>query len=166
MMVSRFFGSLFNGPSRDSEQGTDSEPLSDIERIAVSLGELQGTVRLAGRDLPTSISSQLRQIEDILEPLPQYMSEHGASTEQQVLLEAIIGDYIATPLKKYLAASEPDRLEGSSATALLSEQLVLLFSTAQDLNLQIRSGAITELATYARFLNDKFEPSMLSGGSL
>ena len=27
----RFFGSLFNGPSRDSEQGTDSEPLSDIE---------------------------------------------------------------------------------------------------------------------------------------
>ena len=165
-MVSRFLSSLFGVPPRDAEQGPTPPSESDDERVASSLGTLQMTVRGAGRELPNIASSQLRQIDDILQPLVDYIAEHGASTEQRVLLEAIIGDYLPTPLKAYLAATEQDRAEDSPATGLLCEQLALLFSTAQDLNHQVRSGAITELSTYARFLGDKFEPSMLTGGNL
>ena len=165
-MVKRFFSSLFGVPQRDAEQGPTPPPESDDDRVASLLGTLQMTVRGAGRDLPNVVSSQLRQIDDILQPLVDYIAEHQASTEQRVLLEAIIGDYLPTPLKAYLAASEQDRGDDSNATKLLCEQLELLFSTAQDLNHQVRSGAITELSTYARFLGDKFEPSMWTGGNL
>ncbi|GAA3701930.1 hypothetical protein GCM10023081_42930 [Arthrobacter ginkgonis] len=165
-MVSRFLSSLFGVPPRDAEQGPTPPPESDDDRVASSLIALQMTVRGAGRDLPNIVSSQLRQIDDILQPLVDYIAQNGCSTEQRVLLEAIIGDYLPTPLRAFLAASEQDRSDDARATNLLCEQLALLFATAQDLNHQVRSGAITELSTYARFLGDKFEPSMLTGGNL
>ena len=80
------------------------------------------------------------------------------------MCEAMAVDYIPTPLKAYLALREEDREEDSRATALFADQLAILFDTAQDLNHQVRSGAITELSTYARFLDDKFGPSMLTRG--
>ncbi|MFD1213726.1 hypothetical protein ACFQ36_16935 [Arthrobacter sp. GCM10027362] len=164
-MVARFFGSLFGTPR--PEEGAGQEPAAepdDDARVAEALDGLRSAVRAAGRELPGLISAQLRQIDDVLQPLAEYIKAQDASTEQRVLLEAMVVDYIPTPLKAYLALPEEDRGEDSRATAMFAEQLQILFDTAQDLNHQVRSGAITELSTYARFLDDKFGPSMLTRG--
>ncbi|MCG2620709.1 hypothetical protein LVY72_02150 [Arthrobacter sp. I2-34] len=164
-MVARFFGSLFGTPRPEDGAGPEPAPEPDDDaRTAAALDRLRSAVRAAGRDLPGIISSQLRQIDDVLQPLAEYAQAQGASTEQRVLLEAMVVDYIPTPLNAYLALREEDRDEGTRATAMFAEQLTILFDTAQDLNHQVRSGAITELSTYARFLDDKFGPSMLTRG--
>ncbi|NKX49213.1 hypothetical protein HER39_01175, partial [Arthrobacter deserti] len=158
-MVARFFGSLFGTPR--PEDGAGQEPAAEADddtRVAAGRGRLRSAVRAAGRELPRLISSQLRQIDDVLQPPADYARAQGASTEQRVLLEAMAVDYIPTPLNAYLALREEDRGESTRATALFAEQLAILYATAQDLNQQVRSGAITELSTYARFLDDKFGP--------
>ena len=74
----------------------------------------------------------------------------------------MVGDYISTPLNTYLLTSNADRQEDSRTTRLFSGQLAVLHSTALDLNHQVRSGAITELSTHARFLQDKFNTTALT----
>lgn len=166
MRVSRFLGSLFNGSTPEPGQGAVPAPEDELQQLIRALDALQYLVRSNGRRIPTSICSQFSQILDIFEALIPYMEEHQISTEQQVLSQSMLGDYLATPLKKYLAAEDEHRTEHSKTTVLLSEQLTLLHEVSQDLNSQIRSGATTELAVFTRFLNDKFEPSMLSPGDL
>jgi hypothetical protein len=164
-LAARFFGSLFGTPRPD--EGAGQEPAAepdDDARVADALDRLRSAVRAAGRELPGLISSQLRQIDDVLAPLAGYIKAQGASTEQRVLLEAMVVDYVPTPLNAYLALRDEDRVESTRATAMFADQLRILFETAQDLNHQVRSGAITELSTYARFLDDKFGPSMLTRG--
>jgi hypothetical protein len=164
-LVARFFGSLFGPPRPEDGAGQEPAPEPDDDaRTAAALDRLRSAVRAAGRELPGIISSQLRQIDDVLQPLAEYAQAQGASTEQRVLLEAMVVDYIPTPLNAYLALREEDREDGTRVTTMFAEQLAILFDTAQDLNHQVRSGAITELSTYARFLDDKFGPSMLARG--
>ena len=100
----------------------------------------------------------------MLRPLLGHIAEHGASTEQRVLLNAIITNYLPTPLRAYTGISERERSDDSEATALLVEQLTTLEGIARDLDNQVRTGAIAELSTHGRFLEDKFAPSTLQLG--
>ena len=74
-----------------------------------------------------------------------------------MLLNAIITNYLPTPLRAYTGISERERSDDSEATALLVEQLTTLEGIARDLDNQVRTGAITELAVHGQFLRDKFD---------
>lgn len=141
--------------------------LEDAE-TARALDALRREVRAAGRDLPPLISSRLRQIDDRLREVVATIAEQDASTEQRVLLAAMIGDYIPTPLRAYLALDDHDRTHDAEPTRLFSTQLGLLEETVRDLLNQVRIGAIAELSTHGRFLADKFagpDAGLVLGGN-
>jgi signal transduction histidine kinase len=134
---------------------------------ARALDELRALERSAARDLPPVLSSQLRQIDDLLRVVVGTIHAQDASTEQRVLLSAMIGDYLSTPLRAYLALPASDRTDDSQATRAIAAQLELLEKTVHDLLNQIRIGAIEELSTHGRFLADKFQspdPGLVLGG--
>lgn len=143
-------------PAAPDANPAASAALSDGEHIARSLDQLRASVRRAGRELPGVLNSQLRGIDDLLRTVVDISAAQDASIEQRVLLAAMVGDYVPTPLRAYLALTDDDRTEGSRATLIFSRQLALLEETIRDLLNQIRIGAIAELSTHGRFLADKF----------
>ncbi|MBO1268287.1 hypothetical protein [Arthrobacter cavernae] len=160
-MVAKFLGSLFGnstGQQSVAEQLPSGSPAEDeLKATAAALEELRRNVRSSGAQLPTVVYSRFRQLDDILGALIGYIEESTASTEQRVLLDAIITDYLPSPLRTYLMLPAASRLDDSRDTAVLLEQLGMLESTARNLDNQVRTGAITELAVHGRFLRDKFD---------
>ncbi|WP_415855813.1 hypothetical protein [Sinomonas sp. G460-2] len=159
-MVSKFFGSLFGG-GREPERIVDDElprtQAEELEETRAALAELRSSIRRAGGLLPTLASSHMRQIDDVLRLLIDYIAEHGASTEQRVLLHAIASDYLPTSLRVYKALPPETQAEGTPETEKLLEQLDILHATVRDLDHQVRIGAIAELSAHGRFLRDKFD---------
>ena len=162
-MVGKFIGSLFGAAAArnsDADQGPApvlDQNVMDLDTSRASLDALRIEFRRAGRELPTLIYSQFRQIDDLLAPLVAHMQQAGASTEQVVLAGAIIGDYLPTSLRTYLMLPKSSRVDSSRETTTLLAQLATLHSTVLNLNQQVRSGAATELAIHGRFLQDKFD---------
>ncbi|MEO5779182.1 MULTISPECIES: hypothetical protein [Arthrobacter] len=167
-MVAKFLGSLFgSGSDPRSAAGSGEgqpEPASGsadpaAEELAVTkaaLHDLRRTVLGKGAELPTLVLSQVLQLLDTLGALIGYIERSGASTEQRVLLNAVITDYMPSPLHTYLLLGRPARTVDSAQTTGLLEQLDTLHSTARNLDHQVRTGAITELAVHGQFLRDKF----------
>lgn len=162
-MVAKFFGSLFGGgadprsaavPGEDALAG--SEPEDELGATARSLEDLRRMVLSNGREFPPFVVSQVLQLADILRELIDYIADGSASTEQRVLLNAVITDYLPSPLQSYLKLADAARTDDSPNTATLSEQLGTLHSTVRNLDNQVRTGAITELAVHGQFLKDKF----------
>lgn len=170
-MVGKFLGSLFgNGASAPAvaEQRHAAEDERAVELVAtkLSLDALRRDLRLNGAQLPTIAYSQFRQIDDLVATLIAHLQKFGASTEQSVLLGAIVSDYLRTSLDTYLMLPRASRREDSSESQVLLAQLATLHTTALDLDRQVRSGTATELAIHGRFLQDKFDLTSLHlGGS-
>ncbi|WP_077488886.1 hypothetical protein [Sinomonas mesophila] len=161
-MVAKIFGSLFGGGAEREPQRILDERLpvtqeQELEQTRAALGDLRSAIRRAGAVLPTLASSRLRQTDDLLRALIDYIAEHTASTEQRVLLNAMITDYLPTSLRVYRALPPSAHQDASPETDKLLEQLDILHSTALDLDHQVRSGAIAELSVHGRFLQDKFD---------
>lgn len=160
-MVAKFLGSLFGngsttGPVADEHAPID--PVADeLTSIGQSLSGLRAETLQAGAKLPTLVLSQLLQLADKLQALHGYINRTGASTEQLVLLGAIAGDYLPTPLRSYTLLGAGSRTEDSRETTVLLEQLETLRSTIENLDTQVRTGAVTELAVHGQFLRDKFD---------
>lgn len=164
-MVAKFFGSLFGSgavppppagqpPAPDAAVDPAAEELT---ATAAALEELRKTALVKGAELPTVVVSQMLQLVDVLRALIRYIGRSGASTEQRVLLNAVITDYLPAPLRAYSMLAAGSRSDDSADTAVLLEQLDTLYSTAQNLDNQVRTGAITELAVHGQFLRDKFD---------
>ncbi|RFA23564.1 hypothetical protein [Subtercola boreus] len=171
MAFGRFVNSLFGGAPQPPAV-IDTVPEATVENEDVqterALGALRSSTRLAGRELPTLLLSRLGQIDDLLREVVSTIAAQDASTEQRVLLAAMVNDYIPTPLRAYLALPEEDRADDAQATLLFANQLGLLEETVRDLLNQIRIGAIAELSTHGRFLADKFQApdaALTLGGS-
>lgn len=163
-MVANFLGSLFGGgagPRSAAVAGASpmaADPAADeLTTTGDALEELRGTVLTNGAKLPPLVGSQVLQLTDILRALIGYISRSGASTEQRVLLEAVITDYLPSPLHAYLTLAAASRTDESTDTTVLLEQLDTLYSTVQNLDNQVRTGATTELAVHGQFLRDKFD---------
>lgn len=170
-MVGKFLGSLFgNGASAPavSEQrhAAEDERADELAATKLSLDALRRDVRINGAQLPTVAYSQFRQIDDLVATLLAHLQKFGASTEQSVLLGAIVTDYLRTSLDTYLMLPRASRREDSSESQVLLAQLATLHTTVLDLDRQVRSGTATELAIHGRFLQDKFDLTSLHlGGS-
>ena len=86
MVASRIFGSLFGGTPRGGAPGpgvpggAPGPAQDDDALLAAALDRLLATVRGSGDRLPGIISSQLRQLDDLLHPLADYIKSQGAST--------------------------------------------------------------------------------------
>jgi signal transduction histidine kinase len=164
-MVAKFFGSLFGSgavPPRPAEQAPAPAAAVDpaaeeLTATAAALEELRKTALVKGAELPTVVVSQMLQLVDVLRALIRYIGRSGASTEQRVLLNAVITDYLPSPLRAYLMLASSSRTDESSETTVLLEQLGTLYSTVLNLDNQVRTGAITELAVHGQFLKDKFD---------
>jgi hypothetical protein len=167
----RFMDSLFKGPSAPVAGSTaEAPPQSAAQQPAESedaavlraLDELRAAVRSGGSEIPTLLISRFAHIDDLLRTVIETVAAQGASTEQRVLLEAMIRDYLPTPLRAFLALPHDQRSTTSRATLQLSTQLGILEETINDLLNQIRIGAIAELSTHGRFLQDKFAAPTLT----
>jgi hypothetical protein len=164
-MVANFLGSLFGGgeaPRSAAVAGAEPSPAADpaADELTVTgnaLEELRRTVLGNGAQLPTVVVSQVLQLTDILRALIGYIGRSGASTEQRVLLNAVITDYLPSPLQAYLLLAAGSRQDDSADTRVLLEQFDTLYSTVKNLDNQVRTGAITELAVHGQFLRDKFD---------
>jgi len=168
MAFGKFVDSLFKGQATPVVSSAAAEPRaaeSEDQATARALDLLRGAVQSAGSELPTLLSSRLAQIDDLLRVVIEMVAAQNASTEQRVLLDAMIRDYLPTPLRAYLALPEGQRTNTASATLQFSTQLGILEETINDLLNQIRIGAIAELSTHGRFLADKFAaPSLTLDG--
>lgn len=169
-MVGKFLGSLFgNGasaPVAEQRNAAEDERAGELAATKLSLDALRRDVRINGARLPTVAYSQFRQIDDLVATLLAHLQKFGASTEQSVLLGAIVTDYLRTSLDTYLMLPRASRREDSSESQVLFAQLATLHTTVLDLDRQVRSGTATELAIHGRFLQDKFDLTSLHlGGS-
>lgn len=159
----RFVEAVFGRPAVPVDDSRPPEAVeTEAQRTTKAHVDFTALVRRSGRDLPTLVASQLGQIGDLLGVVIAAAASEDASTEQRYLLDAMIGDYLPTPVRTYLALPPEDRAPGSRATALLVDQLTLLEETIRDLLNQIRIGAIAELSTHGRFLAAKFDGPELS----
>jgi hypothetical protein len=167
MAFGKFVDSLFKSPAEMNPVVVEprAHEESEDEATLVALNRLRAAVLSAGGELPTLLSSRLGQIDDHLREVLETVAAQNASTEQRVLLDAMIRDYLPTPLRAYLALPERERTNDSVATVQFSTQLGILEETIGDLLNQIRIGAIAELSTHGRFLADKFAaPSLTLDG--
>ncbi|WP_425864051.1 hypothetical protein [Arthrobacter sp. TWP1-1] len=128
----------------------------EIAQMGASVDSLRAAVRRSGSTLPPLLMSQLRHLGDLMRDAVADIQIRGCSTEQRVLLNAMITSYVPTPLQAYLALPPSHHDEESSATFMFAEQLATLEQTLADLLNQIRIGAVEELSTHGRFLADKF----------
>jgi hypothetical protein len=97
----------------------------------------------------------VRHVEDLLREAAGTVIARGASTEQRYLFQAIVDDYLPTPVRTYRSLPPSDRTPDSAATATLAGQLDVVAETVEDMHEQIRSGAIAELSSHGRFLRDR-----------
>ncbi|MCQ9162472.1 hypothetical protein [Arthrobacter sp. STN4] len=157
-MIGRFAGGLFGSrPAPAVPAAPQPDPVAaEIAQMGVSVDKLRTAVRRSGSRLPPLLSSQLRQLGDLLREAVADIGIRGCSTEQRVLLNAMICDYIPSPLQSYLSLPPAHQDEESKATFMFAEQLATLEETLADLLNQIRIGAVEELSTHGRFLADKF----------
>jgi hypothetical protein len=128
---------------------------ADDASAAAGLDDLRAYVRAAGADLPSVVSSRVRHVEDLLREAAGTVIARGASTEQRYLFQAIVDDYLPTPVRTYRSLPAGDRTPESAATRTLAGQLDVVAETVDDMHEQIRSGAIAELSTHGRFLRDR-----------
>ena len=157
-MIGRFVGGLFGGgqaPAVPAVAPVDTIA-AEIAQMGASVDKLRAAVRRSGGTLPPLLSSQLLQLGDLLREAVTDIGIRGCSTEQRVLLKAMICDYIPSPLQSYLSLPPAHHDEESKATFMFAEQLATLEETLADLLNQIRIGAVEELSTHGRFLADKF----------
>lgn len=157
-MIGRFVGGLFGGG-----QAPQVPPAVAVDPVAAEIAEmgaavdaLRAAVRRSGSHLPPLLTSQLRHLGDLMREAVTDISIRGCSTEQRVLLNAMICSYVPAPLQAYLALPPAHHDEESKATFMFAEQLATLEQTLADLLNQIRIGAVEELSTHGRFLADKF----------
>ena len=107
----------------------------------------------------------VRDIDDVLRPLLQYIETRSASDEEMRHLTAIISDYLPTALGDFMALppqyTERPGVTGTTPAVDLVRQLALLDEGANELQDLVYTGDAAQLAIQARFLDAKFRRSDL-----
>lgn len=142
---------------------TASQPIIPVvqpdpfeKKLYKDLDNLAVYMRSNGNIIPTSVYSQVRRIDDILRPLLAFITANGCSAEQEHLLNAMITDYIPTPLKTFISLPRADRADDGTPARLLREQFDTMLEKVYDLSELVRSGALNDLAIHAEFIDERF----------
>jgi hypothetical protein len=145
------------------------EPEPDVAGQARQLQtDLAAIVRQANADggrLPPGAVPTVRDIDDLLRPLLQYVETRSASDEEMRHLTSIISEYLPTALGDFMALpqqyTERPGVTGTTPALDLVRQLALLDEGANDLQDLVYTGDAAQLAIQARFLDAKFRRSDL-----
>jgi hypothetical protein len=161
-------------PDADAPPTAPAVPdaIEDEPDVAAQARQLQSTlagiVRHANRDggrLPPGAVPTVRDIDDVLRPLLQYIEARSASDEEMRHLSAIISDYLPTALGDFMALppqyTERPGVTGTTPALDLVRQLALLDEGANELQDLVYTGDAAQLAIQARFLDAKFRRSDL-----
>lgn len=150
-------------PQQDPVPGTPARPFAD--RMAEQANNISWAARRAGARLPIAALPQLGLIEDILYPLLTHLRANPPTVDEEIAVEAFVGDYLPTTLNAYLAlnpqfARQP-RADGTTPGDDLIEQLETLEDAIRDLAQALYAHDAQQLSVQGRFLGAKFSRSDL-----
>ena len=126
------------------------------EKTAEQLDILTKFVKRSSREISPSVYSQLRSIDDAARPLIDYIATHPVEPAKEYAIEALLTDYIPTPLGIFLQLPEGERRDGGKADLLLIKQYGTLEKNIIELGQSIYVDTMNALETHARFIDNKF----------
>jgi len=153
-----------DGPRQEGPApGAPTRPFAD--RMAEQANNISWAARRAGARLPIAALPQLGLIEDILYPLLTHLRTNLPTVDEEIAVEAFVGDYLPTTLNAYLAlnpqfARQP-RADGRTPGDDLVEQLETLEDAIRDLSQALYAHDAQQLSIQGRFLGAKFSRSDL-----
>ena len=157
-------------PSPTSRAQTEAEQhqaevVAQVRTLRQELADIVTKANADGGRLPAGAVPTVRDIDDVLRPLLDYIEARSASEEEMRHLTAIIHDYLPTALNDFSALppqyAERPGVTGTTPADDLLQQLVLLDEGANDLQDLVYTGDAAQLAIQARFLDAKFRRSDL-----
>lgn len=150
-------------PSPAPASSQPAEPFAD--RMFEKANTISWTARRAGAHLPVAALPQLGLIEDVLYPLLAHLRTSPPSVDEEIAVEAYVGDYLPTTLNAYLALNHQfahqARVDGSTPGDDLVEQLETLEVAIRDLAQAVYAHDAQQLSVQGRFLSAKFSRSDL-----
>jgi hypothetical protein len=149
------FKAIFGSGNAQAVVATLPEPPFS-ERALVQLNLLDKLVKENSNEISTEVYSKLRDLDDILRPLIEYLKTHQALQEQETLIESAITDYIPTPLDTFKTLPDSDKEEGGQGDLLLLRQYATIETNIRKLADEIYGRVLKELGTQAIFIDDKF----------
>ncbi len=155
-------------PAAPAQSEAEQHQAAVVAQAGTLRAELAGIVTKANADgarLPAGAVPTVRDIDDVLRPLLNYIEARSASDEEMRHLTAIIHEYLPTALNDFAALpaqyAERPGVTGTTPADDLLQQLVLLDEGANDLQDLVYTGDAAQLAIQARFLDAKFRRSDL-----
>lgn len=177
--MSSFWGSLFGrGPSPQNQQQAPAEPYVPVpapdpeeplptpQEMADSLTWLVRKVNRAGGRMPEGGVPAVREVEDVLRPLLEYLQQQPATEAEMIGVRAMVTDYLPTTVDTFLAlpaqfAQTHRNRSGRSPEEEFLQQLELLAEGAGETATAIYAGDAQLLTNQGRFLQNRFARSEL-----
>jgi hypothetical protein len=152
------------GPQTEQEQH-EAAVVAQVRTLRQELADIVTKANADGGRLPAGAVPTVRDIDDVLRPLLDYIETRSASEEEMRHLTAIVHDYLPTALNDFAALpaqyAERPGVTGTTPADDLLQQLQLLDEGANDLQDLVYTGDAAQLAIQARFLDAKFRRSDL-----
>jgi hypothetical protein len=153
---------------RGHDDAAPTPPPPDPDAPDVLLRRLWELIQFVNRSaghLPTEALVQARRITDTLREVIDTSADHELDAHAVAQLNGIVGDYLPTTLRTYLAL-DPSLTDtvlptGRTPKAALREQVDALLDAAADLLGATRANDVNALLAQGSFLRTKFTRSDL-----
>jgi len=159
------WSSLF-GRAHDDAHGEDAPPSPAVPekpfagRMQTQLSDVSWTARRAGDRLPVAALPRLGLIEDLLNPLLAHLHTSPPSVDEEIAVQAFVGDYLPTTINAYLSMNSQfahlARADGRTPGDDLLEQLATLEQAISELAQAVYAHDAQQLQVQGRFLSTKF----------
>lgn len=145
--------------------GNDEDPEDKPEALLARMFDLVREVNRNAGKLPAEAVVVARRVLDAIREVVETSADRPLDVHAVVSVRGILGDYLPTTLRSYLAL-DPDvvdvpRPSGRKPSASLIEQLDTLWASATDLLDAIRAQDADAMLTQGSFLRTKFSGSDL-----
>jgi hypothetical protein len=145
--------------------GSDEDPEDEPAALLTRMFDLVREVNRNAGVLPTEAVVASRRVLDAVREVIETSSDRPLDVHAIVWLHGILGDYLPTTLRTYLALDpgivDAPRPSGRTPSASLIEQLETLWASAADLLDAIRAQDADAMLTQGSFLRTKFSGSDL-----
>ena len=145
--------------------GNEEDPEDKPDALLARMFDLVREVNRNAGKLPTEAVVLARRVLDAVREVIETSSDRPLDVRAVVSIRGILGDYLPTTLRTYLAL-DPDvvdvpRPTGRTPSASLTEQLDTLWASATELLDAIRAQDADAMLTQGSFLRTKFSGSDL-----
>lgn len=123
------------------------------ERLDKAIEKINVRVRLAGRELPTFVTSKIRTIEDRLRGILRGVNANSLSFKDENDLMAVVETHITESVDIFLGVHPDDRRNDSEAVQKIIYQINMIDERVKEFEYFIRSGNRDKLTTQTSFLD-------------